>query len=183
MSILKDYLKKAIDGEFSATQKYTEFADIAQNEGFSNIAYLFKALTAAENIHIKNHTNALKEEYQPEVEEFTRGTTIENVKDAMEAEFWESKTMYKNYLKEIKKDKKNPLLKVAQLSFEWARDVEYTHYQALKLALKYIEKGKDLDYSEIYVCKVCGDIIFTKPTEICPICGHDPAFYFKVKRN
>jgi len=182
MSLLKDYLKKAINGEFSATQKYREFAEIAMKEGFSNIAYLFKSLTAAEKIHINNHSNALKEDYKPESEEFKKGTTIENVKDAMEGELWESKTMYKNYIKEIKKDKKNPMQKVAQLSFEWARDVEYSHFEALKIALKFIEGGKDFDCSEIYICKVCGHIIFSTPSKVCPICGHDPAFYFKVKK-
>jgi len=183
MSILKDYLKKAINGEFSATQKYSEFAEIAKKEGFGNIAYLFKSLSAAEKIHIKNHSNALKEEYKPESEEFNRGTTIENVKDAMEGELWENKKMYPDFIKNVKKSKNNELKKVVQLSFEWARDVEFTHYKALKLALNFIEQGNDLDCSEIYICQVCGNIIFTTPSKICPICGHDPAFYFKVKRD
>ena len=183
MNIIKEYLKKAIDGEFSATQKYSEFAEIAKKEGFGNIAYLFKALTAAEKIHIKNHKNALGEDYNPKSEEFNSGTTIENVKDAMDVELWENKKMYPSFIKEIKKDKNNPTQKVAQLSFEWARDVEYTHYKALKLALKFIEQEKDFDCSEIYICKVCGYIIFTNPTKICPICGHDPTFYFKVNRD
>ena len=183
MNIVKDYLKKALNGEFLATEKYSKFAEIAKKEGFDNIAYLFKSLTAAEKIHIKNHKNALEEDYIPESEEFTSGTTAGNVKDAMEAELWENKKMYPSFIKEIKKDKKNPIQKVAQLSFEWARDVEYTHYKALKLALKYIEQGIDLDCSEIYICKVCGNLIFIEPTNICPICGHDLAFYFKVKRD
>jgi len=183
MNIVKDYLKKALNGEFLATQKYSKFAEIAKKEGFDNIAYLFKSLTAAEKIHIKNHKNALDEKYNPESEEFINGTTIENVKDAMEAELWENKKMYPSFIKEIKKDKKNPMQKVAELSFEWARDVEYTHYKALKLALKFVEQGKDLDCSEIYICKVCGNLIFVEPTKICPICGHDPAFYFEVKRD
>lgn len=183
MSITKEYLEKALNGEFLATQKYSEFAEIAKKEGFDNIAYLFKALTSAEKIHIKNHKNALGEDYNPESEEFNKGATIENVKNAMDAEIWEHKTMYPSFIKEIKKDKKNPIQKVAQLSFEWARDVEYTHYKVLKLALKFIEQGKDFDCSEIYICKVCGNIIFSNPIKICPICGHDPVFYFKVKRD
>ncbi len=178
-----EYLKKAINGETLATQKYSVFAEIAKKEGFANIAYLFESLTVAEKIHIKNHKNALDEDYKPENEDFTRGTTVENVKDAMDAELWENKKMYPSFIKEIKKDKKNPMQKVAQLSFEWARDVELTHHKALKIAMKYLEQGKEFDCSEIYICKVCGNLVFSKPTKICPICRHDPAFYFKVKRD
>ena len=183
MSLTMEYLKKAINGEFLATQKYSVFAEIAKKEGFANISYLFKALTAAEKIHIKNHSNALNEEYEQENKEFTRGTTVENVKDAAIFPSSIPLRMHPSYIKEIKKDKKNPIYKVAQLSFEWARDVEYTHHKALKIAMKYLEQGKDLDFSEIYICKVCGNVVFSKPTKICPICGHDPAFYFKVKRD
>jgi len=48
--------------------------------------------------------------------------------------------------------------------------------------MKYLDQGKDLDCSEIYVCKVCGNLIFSKPTKICPICGHDPSFYIKIQK-
>ncbi|WP_371804606.1 rubrerythrin family protein [Candidatus Lokiarchaeum ossiferum] len=185
MELTKKYLKEAISGESSAVVKYTAFMETATQEGFTNIAYLFKALIAAEQIHIQNHRKALKDpDFQPKLENFQQKTTLLNIENAIEGELYEYKTMYPTFMKAIKKERKTMYGKVGYLSFEWARNVEITHANALKIALSALQSGKDLEQTEIWVCKVCGNLVLGDlPSEPCPICKHDPHFYKLIKNE
>jgi len=176
-------LKEAITGEFTAITKYGLYSTQAQKDGYPNIAYLFKALVVAEEIHLKNHRNALKEEFAVAAEKFTEGATLENVSSSVLLEEWEAYTMYPELRKRIKPEikKKGGIYgKVAELSFEWAQKVEVTHAEALKLAKIALEAGHDLDLETIFICRVCGNLILTPPEKICPVCGHDLSFYMKI---
>ena len=176
-------LKEAITGEFTAITKYGRYGTQAQKEGYPNIAYLFKALVAAEEIHLKNHQNALKEEFAVAAEKFTEGTTLDNVSSSVLLEEWEAKTMYPELRKRIKpeiKKKSGIYGKVADLSFEWAQKVEITHAEALKLAKIALEAGHDLDLETIFICRVCGNLILHSPEKLCPVCGHDISFYMQI---
>ncbi|MHA1872047.1 MAG: ferritin family protein, partial [Promethearchaeota archaeon] len=97
-------LREAIKGEYNAIKKYKLYKKIAEDEGYHNIAKLFKGLIAGENIHLKNHRNALKsilkEDYksepkveEPDLKDF-HNNTIMNVKDAIKGETWEYNEMY-----------------------------------------------------------------------------------------
>mgnify|MGYP001007050624 CR=1 FL=1 len=182
-TLTADLLQKAITGEFNASKRYNAFSKIALEEGFKNVAYLFKALVAAEKIHLKNHTQALQKDFSPEYEDFKTGTTQDNLQSSVDGENYEFNEMYLNYIKQISKNDKSEYGEVAELSMVWARKVEYTHAEILNKALEAVKLNKDLEFNEIYVCKVCGNIILEKPDSICPICGHDPLFYFLVERN
>jgi rubrerythrin len=59
MSIIIDNLKTAINGESNAKRKYELFAEQAMRENLPEIVHLFKAISYAESIHIKNHLKAL----------------------------------------------------------------------------------------------------------------------------
>ena len=182
-TLTADLLQKAITGEFNASNRYNAFFKIALQEGFKNIAYLFKALVAAEKIHLKNHNQALQKEFSPEIEDFRAGTTNENLRSSIEGENYEFNEMYLDYIKQIAKNDKSEYGEVAELSMVWARKVEFTHAEILRKALEAAKLGKDLECNEIYVCKVCGNIVLEKPDSICPVCGHDSLFYFLVERN
>ena len=177
-----ELLKKAITGEFNATRKYGSFSEIAAKEGFKNISYLFKALIVAERVHIKNHKNALGEDYKPDEHDFETGNTAANVQAGIDGETFETKEMYPGFIKESKSDTTD-YGKVARLSMQWASTVEFTHAEILKMALAALESGKDMEINEIYICRVCGNLILNKPEKHCPVCGHDAAFYMKVKRQ
>jgi rubrerythrin len=183
----KTALQNAILGETKAIASYTAYSEKAAQEGFPNIAYLFKALVQAEEFHNRNHGNALKlvsaEKYNPLIQKVVNtGSTLENVQLAVAAENYEAKKMYPGFKNEIKSELKEEDARVARLSFSWAEQVELGHEKALKIALKALEEGHDLDVESIYVCRVCGNLIFNEPEDYCDVCGHDERFYMKIER-
>ncbi|MHA1673836.1 MAG: rubrerythrin family protein [Promethearchaeota archaeon] len=186
MSITAEYLKKAIIGESNAINKYRKFGEVATKEGFPNVAYLFTALISAEEIHVNNHQRALKEA-PPEIvlDDFLPQNTQANVQTAIAGEMYEYKEMYPDFLRKIKKERKTLYGKVGSLSMEWAREVELSHAIALEIALEAVKLSKDLDAEQIWICKVCGNLVISdgRPQETCPVCKHDPHFYLEVQRN
>ncbi len=165
MATTKDNLKEAFAGESQANQKYRAFAKKAERDGFPNIAKLFRTTAEAERIHAEGHVGALD----------GIGSTIENLKAAIEGETYEFTKMYPPMHELAEKENHK-----AKRMFKYALDAEKVHAQLYKLALEAAEQGKDLDVSEIYLCPVCGNIEFGKPGEKCPICGTLPEKYVKV---
>ena len=176
----KDALKMVIKGEREAVAYYKEYSKVAEKEDLPNISRLFKALVVAENVHIKNHLNALGEEVIKGDIEITSSSTLENLQSAINGEKEESKKLYPKLIKSIKSDTKESYGKVAQLSMEWAMKVEKGHAKLLKLALKSLKSGKDLDVKTIRVCRVCGNISTTDDDASCDVCGHDYQFFTEV---
>ncbi len=184
MELVKEALKELIEGECEAVLKYKLFMTRAEEEGFVNVVFLFKALIIAEEIHIKNHTNALGEDYKPEiVKEHILNSTLENIEISLKNEIEENKKLYPRLIKSIKKELKSEYGKVAKLSMTWAKLVEKEHAKFLKIALKNLKKGVDLDFHTISICQVCGNILINQvPTKECSICGHDAIFFTSINR-
>jgi len=175
-------LKQSIDGESTAVNMYNDFAAKADGENYPNIASLFRCLSDAEKIHIKNHVSALRDpNYKAKLEEYSVSGTLENIKAAIEGEIYECKKMYPQFFKEIKKEQNTEYGKVAMLSMQWSSEVELNHAKILKRALKCLTKGDDFNENNIYICKVCGNVEVGQPTKACSVCGHDAAFFESVK--
>lgn len=175
----KEALKKMISGETEAHHTYLTFSKQAATEGLMGIALLFKALSAAELIHIKNHKNALKEDFTPtNIECETPKTTLENLQAAIDGEREESKKLYPKLMKSIKDELNTLEGKVANLSLQWAMDAEKRHLNLLKKAFKAVSKGRVFTLTEVWICTVCGNIILPNETEKeCDLCGHDTLFF------
>jgi len=165
MPTTKENLKEAFAGESQANQKYRAFAKKAERDGFPNIAKLFKTAAEAERIHAEGHLNALD----------GIGTTVENLKEAIDGETYEYKEMYPPMLAQAEADNHK-----AKRMFKYAVEAEDVHAQLYKLALAAAEQGKDLDVTDFYLCPVCGHIEFGKPEENCPICGTLAAKYVRL---
>ena len=165
MPTTKENLKEAFAGESQANQKYRAFAKKAERDGFPNIAKLFNTAAAAERIHAEGHLGALD----------GIGSTVENLKAAIDGETYEYTTMYPPMLEQAEAENHK-----AKRMFKYAVEAEDVHAQLYKLALAAAEQGKDLDVTEFYLCPVCGHIEFGKPEENCPICGTLASKYVKV---
>ncbi len=154
----EEFLKQAFSGESMAHMKYLLFSEIAEKEGYVNIARLFKAIAYAELVHAKNHAKNLG--------------YLKNTKEALESgiegETFEVEEMYPAYDAVAKLQNE----KGAERSFHFAIEAEKIHMDLYKKALEEIEKGKDVDIGNIYICPVCGyTYVGEEPPEKCPICG------------
>ncbi|MDW7732265.1 MAG: rubrerythrin family protein [Methanolobus sp.] len=160
----KDNLKAAFTGESMANRTYLAFAKKADDEGYHQIAKLFRAAAAAETVHAFNHLQRMG----------GIGTTMDNLKDAIEGETYEYETMYPEFIKEAKEEGDNRAL----WSFEVANKVEKIHAKLYEKALEEIGNNAEVDY---YVCSVCGHTHEGKPEGNCPICGAPASKYEKVE--
>ncbi len=171
--ITRDNLQSAFGGESMAHMRYMIFAEIAEKEGYKNVARLFRAIAFAEKVHASNHfknLSALKSGYKVVAEApFGPGDTSKNLELAIMGEEYEINEMYPAYIRVAEEQGE----KQAALSFRWALEAEKIHAQLFREAKKYVDQGKDwpLD-GYIWICPVCGyTYVGEKPPERCPICG------------
>ena len=124
MSKTEEGLKEAFAGESQANRKYLAFAEKADKEGFPQIAKVFRAAAAAETVHAHAHLRAVG----------GVKSTEENLKEAVEGEAHEFKSMYPPFLEEAKKEGN----KKAEFSFQYALAVEEIHHELYE---KVVENG------------------------------------------
>ena len=159
MATTMDNLKEAFAGESQANQKYRAFAKKAEQDGYPNLARLFRTTAEAERIHAEGHLKAMEE----------IRSTVENLQAAIQGETYEYTKMYPPMLAQAEADGHK-----AKRMFGYATQVEEVHARLYKMALEAVQQGKDLTETEFYLCPVCGRIEFGKPTEACPTCGTKP---------
>jgi len=157
-------LLAAFAGESQANRRYLAFAKKAEEEGYLQVAKLFRAAAEAETVHAHAHMRALGG-----VE-----TTAENLKTAISGETHEFKQMYPAMIETAKQDG----LKSAERSFSYANEVEKIHAGLYQKALDNLDSPQDLDY---YVCSVCGYTCEEGPPDKCPVCGSAAKAFFKVE--
>jgi len=162
-------LQEAFKGETTASAKYAAYSQKAEEEGHKEIAILFKAASMAEKVHANNHKSVLKD-YGAEIPsispEYTVKSTKENLKDAIEGESYEVATMYPEFLK----DATNSKSQLAQISFNYAYEVEQKHKTMYQNALAALTNNTTNDLPQVYyVCPTCGNTYDQTPPERCGI--------------
>ncbi len=55
----EDNVLSAFGGESKANRRYVIFAEKAEKEGYPQVDRLFRAVAEAENVHARNHLNAV----------------------------------------------------------------------------------------------------------------------------
>ncbi|MDY6893654.1 MAG: ferritin family protein [Chloroflexota bacterium] len=155
-------IKNGFIAESQAHQRNLAFALKADEEGYPQVARLFRAIAEAEGIHAFNHLRLLGG---------VEGTQ-ENLESAFERENLASST-YPEFIKEAnEEDNKN----VARI-FSYSRDVEKGHAGLYKKALERMVRDVDTTY---FVCGVCGYVSDGEAPDACPICGAQRDKFKKV---
>ncbi|WFO74756.1 rubrerythrin family protein [Desulfurococcaceae archaeon MEX13E-LK6-19] len=176
-----DALISAFGGESMAHMRYLVFAEIAEKEGFPNVARLFRAIAFSEQVHARNHYDKLRNlDTDAKVvagAPFGPGNTSKNLAMAIRGEEFEVNEMYPVYIKiaEFQGEKQ------AEISFKWALEAEKIHAELFKKAKEHVDKGEDIPLDgHIWVCPICGHTYIGKePPERCPICGSPGEKYVK----
>ncbi|HUW67161.1 MAG TPA: rubrerythrin family protein [Candidatus Nanoarchaeia archaeon] len=161
----QDNLKEAFAGESQANRKYLAFAEQADQEGYKQIAKLFRAAADAEAVHAKNHLSVMG----------GVGNTIDNLKSAIAGENHEFNEMYPKFIDEAKKENASDAV---ILCFDVANRVERVHSRLYNKALDNLGKNKEADY---YVCQICGNTFEGEAPDKCPICNAPKEMFNKVE--
>jgi rubrerythrin len=165
MTTIIENLKNAFAGESQANRKYLAFAKKADEDGFPQVAKLFRAVAEAETIHAHNHLKALG----------GIKSTAENLQAAMGGENYEVVTMYPPMLAGAETEGN----KQAARSFRWAMEVEKVHEVLYRQAIEKL--GKETSTTDYYICPVCGFTHEGPMTENCPVCGTLAQRFFQAK--
>src|SRR5512146_694802 len=136
MTTTEGNLKEAFAGESQANRKYLAFAKKAEQEGYPNVARLFRTAAEAETIHAHGHLNALK----------GVGSTADNLQAAVQGETYEFKEMYPPMLRQAEAEGH-----AAKRMFKYAMDAEAVHAELYKMALEAVRSGKDLAETQFYL--------------------------------
>lgn len=150
-------MQSAYKGEKTATAKYEAFSKKAEEEGYHNIALLYNAVSAAENIHATNHKAVIEDAGAtvPVITpEYKVKTTKENLFDDINAEAYEAKTMYPDFLKTAETADNQ----IAFLSLTYAMKTELKHNFFFEQASGHINTNTLNSLpSKYFVCPACGN--------------------------
>jgi len=163
MGKAEEALKEAFAGESQANRKYLAFAKKAEQEGFKQVAKLFRAAAEAETVHAHAHLRELG----------GIKSTRENLLEAIGGETHEFKEMYPQMIADAKAEDNEGAVR----SFTFANDVEQVHAKLYQKALENLGKEEEVEY---YVCQVCGMTVENEAPETCPVCGAKKMSFKKV---
>lgn len=172
-----DFLHSAYAGESMAHMRYIAWGELAEKEGFVNIGRLFRAISYAEQVHANNHfreLNTKKGGYTvTSGAVFGIGSLVENLQGAIDGELHEVEQMYPVYLNAAEFQNE----KGAQRSFHFALEAEKIHAKLFKDAQDAAREGKDMQFTSVNICPVCGHTILDNVPDKCPVCGVNKEMY------
>ncbi|MBN1954399.1 MAG: rubrerythrin family protein [Anaerolineae bacterium] len=149
-------LYQAFVGEAKAHRRLLAFARRADEEGYPDVARLFRAVAYAEGVHADRHLQLLGETVVR--------STEENLQSSFERETSVSDNIYPRFIQEAEEEGERR----AAIGFSHARDAEEAHAALYKKALNCMLREEPCRYS---VCDVCGYVVEGEPPEACPVCG------------
>ncbi|HIJ73500.1 MAG TPA: rubrerythrin family protein [Candidatus Hydrogenedentes bacterium] len=159
-------LAAAFSGESRANRKYLAFAKKVEQDGFRQVAKLFRAAAAAETVHAHAHLRVMG----------GVGTAAENLEAAVAGEGHEYKEMYPKFVEEAQQEGN----KAAAVTFKNALAVEEVHHGLFSEALASVRSGHDLPAAPVYVCDLCGNTVIGEAPDKCAVCGAPKARFTEV---
>lgn len=178
-AMTSDFLHSAYGGESLAHMRYLTWGAMAEKDGFPKIAQLYEGIAFAERVHANNHFKEIAGETTDKTVVaggvFGTGSTVDNLQGAINGELHEIDQMYPVYLNAAEfQDEKG-----AKRSFHFALEAEKIHADLFQQAQNLAKEGKDMEFSSVYVCPVCGHTILNEAPDKCPVCGAKKEMYKK----
>jgi rubrerythrin len=155
-------LKAGFVAESQAHLRNLAFAMKAEQEDYSQVARLFRAVAEAEAVHAFNHFRLLG----------AASGTQENLESAFERENIAAST-YPQFIREANEEGNTSVATV----LGYSRDVEKGHAKLYKKAQAHMMAEEETEY---YVCQVCGYVSDGVLPDVCPICGAPQEKFRKV---
>lgn len=150
-------LKDALAGESQAHVRYWTFSEKAAEEGYENVARLFRAASFSEQVHAGRHLRALS----------GVASTPENLAVALGGETFEVDELYPAYIgvADLQGEK------AGHKSMLRAFEAEKVHQQLYQSAKQAVDLGRDPVVADMFVCSHCGFTMHGDAPDKCPLCG------------
>lgn len=164
-------LEEAFAGESQARNKYTYFANVAQHEGYDQLAEVFLKTARNEQEHARIWFEELGH----------IGNTAKNLLAAAEGENYEWTDMYDGFAKDAEQEGFHDLAE----RFRKVASIEKTHEERYRTLLSNVEMKQVFEKSEetIWECRICGHLIMGKKApEVCPVCKYSQS-YFEIRKE
>lgn len=164
-------LQEAFAGESQARNKYTYFANIAQQEGYDQLGEIFLKTARNEQEHARIWYQELG----------NLGKTAENLLHAAEGENYEWTDMYARFAQDAEEEGFHELAE----RFRKVAAIEKTHEERYRALLKNVEMQQVFEKSEekIWECRICGHLVIgRKAPEVCPVCSYSQS-YFEIRKE
>ena len=164
-------LMSAFAGETQARSKYDYFAKAAENEGFNQIAAIFKETAENEKAHAFIWFRELGGLSNPAA----------NLISAKSGEHFEWAEMYEEFAQVAEEEGFTEIAK----KFRQVAAVEKVHEERFIRLLQSVEMQKVFEKTDeiMWQCMNCGHIEFGKKApDTCPVCGY-PKAYFQQKAD
>ena len=174
-----DNLEAGFNGESNAHSRYLAFAEKADQEGYGEVASLFRAAAKAEEVHAANHAAVIKKlggTPQAKIETPVVKSTKDNLETAIKGESYERDTMYPEFLKQARTEGNRDAVQ----TFNYAKTAEAEHAKLYSEALNNLPKLKGSKAKDYFVCTVCGYTTSQLDFSRCPSCFSHKDKYEKV---
>lgn len=170
----EENLRTAFAGESQARNKYSYYADRAQQDGYNQIAEVFRITALNEEQHAKIWFELLNDGIH---------ATAENLKNAADGEHFEWAEMYEGFAK-VAEEEGFP--NIARL-FSGVAAIEKSHEQRFLTLERSVREGGVFQSGEettVWICRNCGHIAVGKTApQVCPVCSHPQAFFQRRAEN
>ena len=166
MSKTVENLMAAFQGESEARNKYTFFAKVARDEGYHYIAKIFEETAENEKYHALEEIKLLLGDR----------STLENLKEAVGGENYESEDMYPRFAKEAELEGNQ----AAAILFTQIAKIEKHHRDRFRKLFDLVEQQMVFKRDEPikWKCSICGYVYDgTEPPPRCPYCKHPQEYY------
>lgn len=161
--VTRENVAQAFVGEAKAYFRLRAFAKKADEEGYPQIAALFRAVATAESVHADNHFALLEKVKRTE----------ENLQYSFQRETFVNQVAYPEFIRQAwaSEDKE------AIWAFTSARNAEERHARLYKAALTHVVADRDTVY---FVCSHCGWVEDGFCPDICPNCQKPSEFFVRI---
>lgn len=164
-------LMAAFAGESQARNKYTYFAGIAKQEGYEQIADIFKITADNEKEHAEIWFKELG----------GISDTLKNLTAAADGENFEWTDMYEGFAKDAEEEGFTALA----TRFREVAKIEKSHEERFRRLIENIEMKKVFEKAgeTMWECRNCGHLVLGKKApEVCPVCTK-PQSYFQMRKE
>lgn len=172
-------LQTAFYAESNETALYREFAKKADEEGYHQVASMFRAIARAEEIHAASKADLIRQLGgipKAERDSMTVLSTRENLDFAMASETYEMNVMYPEFVKQAHKEKNQAAVRIFTLD----QSAEPGHHAMFEQTLADLEgfRGENV---QLLVCPGCGRTVRAMREAACPVCSTPKEKFEKVR--